>query len=80
MLHNVAVNAPAVNLSTSGDDGVLVYTYDNILDHYLIDIRQTKPQLVKVGQITLSGIIRSPPRVRAVSWIVPDQQLRKIVA
>lgn len=77
MLHNVALSAPVVNLSTSGDDGVLAYTYDNTLDHYIVDKKQPTPQLLKVGQITLSGVIRSPSRVRAVSWVVPDQQIRK---
>lgn len=50
--------------------------YDNTLDHYIVDLNEKGIQLIKVGQITLSGVIRAPPRVRAVSWIVPDLQLR----
>ena len=34
--------------------------------------------LVQVGQIALHGIVRAPARVRAVSWILPDHQLRKL--
>lgn len=66
-----------INLSTTGNDGVLVYTYDNTLDHYIVDSNDKVIQLIKVGQITLTGVIRAPPRVRAVSWIVPDLQLRR---
>ncbi|KAL8688053.1 MAG: hypothetical protein Q9218_005942, partial [Villophora microphyllina] len=32
--------------------------------------------LVQVGQLALNGIVRAPARVRAVTWILPDFQLR----
>lgn len=77
VLHSVSLSSAVISLSTSGDDGVLVYTYDNTLDHYIVDAQDKTTQLIKVGQITLTGVIRSPARVRAVSWIVPDIQLRE---
>jgi len=71
--------APAVHLAPSGEDSILVYTSDNVLDHYIVAASNKTVGLVKVGQIALYGIIRAPPRVRAVSWIVSDHQLRKSV-
>ncbi|KAF3481507.1 uncharacterized protein GIQ15_04266 [Arthroderma uncinatum] len=32
--------------------------------------------LVQVGQIAFHGIVRAPARVRAISWILPEDQLR----
>jgi len=75
ILHVETLTAPAVHLAASGNDSILVYTHDNILDHYIIAASVDTVRLVKVGQIALHGIIRAPPRVRAVSWIVPDYQL-----
>ncbi|KAL1958583.1 hypothetical protein VTO42DRAFT_4180 [Malbranchea cinnamomea] len=68
--------APAVFIGPSGEDSLLVYTYDNILYHYVINISGTRISLVQVGQIAFHGIVRSPARVRAISWILPDDQLR----
>ncbi|KAK0795026.1 WD40 repeat protein [Friedmanniomyces endolithicus] len=76
-----AVDAPVILLTISrgsGGDSLLVYTYDNVLLHYIIapsasNINAVK--LVQVGQIGFHGIIRAPPRVRALSWILPDQQV-----
>jgi hypothetical protein len=61
----------------SGDDSLLVYTYDNVLYHYIITVSNAAVKLVRVGQITLNGVIRSPARVRALSWILPEEQLCK---
>jgi hypothetical protein len=55
---------------------LLVYTNDNVLYHYIVQSLETSVRLVQVGQITFYGIIRAPARVRAISWIVPDEQLR----
>lgn len=64
-------------ISLTGQDSLLVYTYDNILYHYVINATSAAVTLVQVGQIALNGIVRAPARVRAVSWILPDHQLRK---
>lgn len=68
--------SPAVVMSLTGQDSLLVYTYQNILYHFVIDASSTAVTLVQVGQIALNGIIRAPARVRAVSWILPESQLR----
>ncbi|KAK5114904.1 hypothetical protein LTR62_002063 [Meristemomyces frigidus] len=67
--------APAVLLTMSGNDSLLVYTYDNILLHYSILPSGSGVKLVQVGQIGFHGIIRAPLRVRAISWILPESQL-----
>ena len=55
---------------------LLVYTNENVLFHYVIQCTENSVRLVQVGQITFHGIIRAPTRVRAISWIVPDEQLQ----
>ena len=60
-----------------GQDSLLVYTYENVLYHYVINASGANVTLVQVGQIALHSIVRAPARVRAVSWILPDHQLRK---
>lgn len=67
----------AVVIALTGQDSLLVYTYQNILYHFVINATSTAVSLVQVGQIALNGIVRAPARVRAVSWILPDHQLRK---
>lgn len=69
--------SPIVVISLTGQDSLLVYTYDNILYHFVINATTSAVTLVQVGQIALNGIVRAPARVRAVSWILPDDQLRK---
>lgn len=71
------IPSPAVVISLSGQDSLLVYTYDNILYHFVINVSGATVALVQVGQIALNGIVRAPARVRAVSWILPDHQLRR---
>ena len=75
-LHTEAFAMPIVFVGPSGEDSLLVYTYENILYHYIINITERGAQLVQVGQITFHGIVRAPSRVRSVSWVVPDSQLR----
>jgi RAB6A-GEF complex partner protein 1 len=58
-------------------DSLLVYTYDNILYHYIITATPKAVELVQAGQIAFHGIVRAPARVRAVSWILPDEHLRE---
>lgn len=54
---------------------MLVYSSNNVLDHYMIEVSEKDIQLRKVGQIALHGIIRAPARVRSISWVVPEHQL-----
>ena len=66
-------------MSLTGQDSLLVYTYQNVLYHFVINASLSSVALVQVGQIALNGIVRAPARVRAVSWILPEHQLRKIL-
>nr|POE58692.1 guanine nucleotide exchange factor subunit ric1 [Quercus suber] len=75
IVHVEDLSAPAILTSTSGADSLLVYTYDNTLLHYIIVPTNSSIKLVQVGQIGFHGIIRAPPRVRAISWILPEDQL-----
>lgn len=75
VMHIEQLPAPIVLITLSGEDSLLVYTYENILYHYIISVANASVKLVQVGQIALHGIIRAPPRVRALSWILPDEQL-----
>lgn len=69
------LSAPAIVVTMSGTDSLLVYTHDNVLSHYVVAPTGASVRLVQVGQIGFHGIIRAPPRVRAISWILPEQQL-----
>lgn len=71
--------SPAVVIALAGQDSLLVYTYENVLYHYVFNTNGANVSLVQVGQIALHGIVRAPARVRAVGWILPDHQLRKFV-
>lgn len=64
-------------MSMTGQDSLLVYTYENVLYHYIVNASDTTVTLFQVGQLALNGIVRAPARVRAVTWILPDFQLRK---
>jgi hypothetical protein len=75
VMHVEPLPAPIVLIAPSGEDSLLVYTYDNILYHYIISVTNATVKLVQVGQIALHGIIRAPPRVRALSWILPEDQI-----
>ena len=75
LAHAERLPSPCVTMSPSGEDSLLVYTYENILYHYVISIRDAAIRLVRMGQIGLHGIVRAPARVRAVTWYIPDHQL-----
>jgi hypothetical protein len=75
MLHVQALPAPVVLIAPSGEDSLLVYTYDNLLYHYIFTTASGTTKLTQVGQIAFHGIVRSPARVRGFSWILPDDQL-----
>ncbi|KAI5370082.1 Putative ribosome control protein [Septoria linicola] len=73
--HVEKLPSAAISTTVSGADSLLVYTYDNTLLHYIIVMTANAPKLVQVGQIGFHGIIRAPPRVRTISWILPEEQL-----
>jgi len=73
--HVEQLSAPIVHIAPSGEDSLLVYTFENHLYHYIVVVTDTNMRLIPVGQIALHGIIRAPPRVRSLSWVVPDDQL-----
>ena len=78
LVYTELLPAPVVVISLTGQDSLLVYTYENILYHYVINAASAAVTLVQVGQIALHGIVRAPARVRAVGWILPDHQSRKL--
>jgi hypothetical protein len=75
VLHTETLPAPVVLITPSGEDSLLVYTYDNLLYHYIFTTTSGVVKIVQVGQIAFHGIVRSPARVRGLSWILPDDQL-----
>ncbi|BDD54840.1 hypothetical protein MAP00_000419 [Monascus purpureus] len=76
IMHIEYLPSPVVFIGPSGEDSLLVYTYDNVLYHYIINSMQPRVTLVPVGQIAFNGIVRAPTRVRAISWVLPEDQLR----
>lgn len=75
LVHVHSMPAPVVLLTPSGEDSLLVYTYDNLLYHFIFAPSGNSVRLVQVGQIAFHGIVRSPARVRGLSWILPESQL-----
>ncbi|KAI0025469.1 RIC1-domain-containing protein [Xylariomycetidae sp. FL0641] len=67
--------APIVLITPSGEDSLLVYTYDNLLYHFIFAPVGGAVRPIQVGQIAFHGIVRSPARVRGLSWILPENQL-----
>ncbi|KAI0399479.1 DUF1339 domain protein [Xylaria palmicola] len=67
--------APVVLMTPSGDDSLLVYTYENVLYHFVFAPVSGIIQPIQVGQIAFNGIVRSPARVRGLSWILPEKQM-----
>ena len=75
ILHSQQMPAPVVLITPSGEDSLLVYTYNNILHHFIFAPVTGSIRLVQVGQIAFHGIVRSPARVRGLSWLLPETQL-----
>ncbi|KAH8889534.1 RIC1-domain-containing protein [Thozetella sp. PMI_491] len=73
--HVQQMPAPIVLITPSGEDSLLVYTYDNLLYHFLFAPVGGSTKLLQVGHIAFHGIVRSPARVRGLSWILPEHQL-----
>ncbi len=76
VLHLETLPASVVFLGPSGEDSLLVYTSENVLYHFVISITPQGTNLVQVGQIAFHGVVRAPTRVRSVSWVLPENQLR----
>lgn len=76
VLHIETLPAPIIFIGPSGEDSLLVYTYDNVLYHYIVNLTPKGANIVPVGQIAFHGVVRAPTRVRSVSWVLPDSQLR----
>jgi RAB6A-GEF complex partner protein 1 len=75
-LHIEALPAAVIFIGPSGEESLLVYTHENVLYHYVVNMTQRGANLVPVGQIAFHGVVRAPTRVRSVSWVLPDTQLR----
>lgn len=75
-LHMEPFSMPIAFVGPSGEDSLLVYTYENVLYHFILNITDKGAQLLQVGQIAFHGVVRAPSRVRSVSWVLPEQQLR----
>ncbi|EJT81330.1 hypothetical protein GGTG_01313 [Gaeumannomyces tritici R3-111a-1] len=75
IVHHQQMQSPVVLITPSGEDSLLVYGHNNILYHYVFSTSQSgSVRLVQVGQIAFHGIVRSPARVRGLSWILPESQ------
>ncbi len=76
MLHLESLSSAVVVL-TLVEDSLLVFTADNTLYHFLVTTTKNTVELMEVGRVSFNGIIRSPARVRAITWIVPEDHLLK---
>lgn len=76
VLHIETLPAAAIFIGPSGEESLLVYTHENVLYHYVVNMTSRGANLVPVGQIAFHGVVRAPTRVRSVSWVLPDTQLR----
>ncbi|KAK6335441.1 hypothetical protein TWF696_002217 [Orbilia brochopaga] len=77
MLHVETLPSPVVLVTLTGDDGLLAYTHDNVLYHFIFTTTKDTVLLRLVGQITFHGIVRAPARVRSISWVLPEEQLHE---
>ncbi|KAK7204490.1 RIC1-domain-containing protein, partial [Myxozyma melibiosi] len=75
VLHSQAVPSSIILMTLVGDS-LLVYTYTNTLYQFVINSNAFSFRLELVGQVSFTGIVHAPARVRAINWILPDNQLR----
>ncbi|KAI1271054.1 DUF1339 domain protein [Xylaria sp. FL0933] len=75
VMYTQQMPAPIVLITPSGEDSLLVYTYENLLYHFVFAPVSGVIQPIQVGQIAFNGIVRSPARVRGLSWILPEKQM-----
>ncbi|KAK9463812.1 RIC1-domain-containing protein [Lipomyces oligophaga] len=57
-------------------DSLLVYGYNNTLYQFVIDQSAFQFSLELVGQVSFAGIVHAPARVRAINWILPEEQMK----
>lgn len=72
LLDLVVLHAPVVTMQLL-DMSLLLYLADNTLVHYNIATTREHVRLILCGSISFEGIIGEPSRVRAFSWLLPDQ-------
>ncbi|KAK9464581.1 RIC1-domain-containing protein [Lipomyces arxii] len=73
VIHAQQLPSLIILLSLVGDS-LLVYTYNNTLYEFVIYSNAFQFSLELVGQISFNGIVHAPARVRAINWILPDEQ------
>ncbi|KAK9470550.1 RIC1-domain-containing protein [Dipodascopsis tothii] len=66
----------AIVLISLVGDSLLVYTHANTLYQFVINSNNFQFKLELAGQISINGIVHAPSRVRAINWILPDQQAK----
>ncbi|ODQ69104.1 hypothetical protein LIPSTDRAFT_88674 [Lipomyces starkeyi NRRL Y-11557] len=74
VLHVQQIPSSIILISLVGDS-LLVYTYSNTLYQFVISSNAFQFNLELVGQISFIGIVHAPARVRAINWILPEEQL-----
>ncbi|KAK9476229.1 RIC1-domain-containing protein [Lipomyces japonicus] len=75
VLHVQQISSSIILMSLVGDS-LLVYTYNNTLYQFVIYSNTFQVGLELVGQISFSGIVHAPARVRAINWILPVDQAK----
>lgn len=76
IVYREPMKSPIVLITTTGEDSLLVYTYENVLYHYIfVPSPNGSLRLMQMGHIGFHGIVRSPARVRGLSWVLPEGQL-----
>lgn len=56
------------------NNSLLVYTADNTLYHFLVEVTVDSILLNPCGSISFRGIVAIPQRVRGMSWMIPPAQ------
>ena len=72
LLDLAVLDAPVVTLQLL-DTSLLLYLANNTLVHYNITTTREHVRLILCGSISFEGIIGEPSRVRAFSWLLPEQ-------
>ncbi|KAK9450529.1 RIC1-domain-containing protein [Limtongia smithiae] len=75
VLHVEQIPSPIILISLVGDS-LLVYTYSNVVYQFVIYSNAYQFTLQLVGQVSFNGIVHAPARVRAINWILPEEQAK----
>ncbi|KAK9453510.1 RIC1-domain-containing protein [Dipodascopsis uninucleata] len=75
VLHVQQIPSSVIMISLVGDS-LLVYTYSNTLYQFIVYYNTFQFSLELVGQVSFAGIVHAPARVRAINWILPDDQAK----